>query len=217
MMAEAKKISHILINPLTAGVIAGYITGNIFFGIYTAFLSFLFLGISIYSSLSTILTVLLVMETANINFELIFINILVIVYILQKINKTVLTIIVSVSLYLSVPCWREIFGYIPALILDEINIAGTVILLTGLLFAFKRQINFFYHKSGFNLTFWFFYFSSLILLTICFMYFLPEDLTVIGLGLIISIYLAVRKTRLPELIYFSFILGLWAGRFGLLT
>ncbi len=137
----AKKI---LTNPFIIGLASGLLTGNLSLGLITTGFSVLIWGY--HKELNFIIpgTVILVILSGNVNFELVFLYFITITYCLKQeilldwINgnkKYYIAAIVSIALF---PVWRLIFSRIPAQVLDEINMSGGILLLTGFILTARR-------------------------------------------------------------------------------
>ena len=127
------------------GVLSGLVVGNLSLGIFTASLTVLLIGLNSVGIFITVVTTLLVKLTGNINFELIFILVFTLAHLIkrvdnEKLNNRYLYLITGGLLLILAPVFREIFGFIPAQILNEINISGEIILLSGIFLSVMRII-----------------------------------------------------------------------------
>ena len=132
------------------GLLVGILINNLSLGLFTASLTVLLIGINRTGNFITLLTILVVKLTGNINFELIYILVISVAYIIKifetekmNIGKRHIDLIYIISgglIIILSPVLRELLGVIPAGVLNDINIAGEIILLNGIIFAGCRII-----------------------------------------------------------------------------
>ncbi len=136
----------LLLNPFFIGVFSGYIFSNLSLGLITTGFTVLLWGYNIYTSIIIVSTVLMTLLTGNINFEIILLFYITLAYFLKNsdklsrlnIEKNLLFIIFSfifISLY---PLWEMILGHIPSQILNDINTAGRILLVTAVFLSIDR-------------------------------------------------------------------------------
>jgi hypothetical protein len=135
---------RILQTPFVLAPLTGLILGNYSLGAIIAGLTVLIWGMGSGMNFISLTTIVLVMLTGNISSEIIFIFVISLAFLLreeklfpfldQKIKYTVFAFF-TVSLY---PLWRYFLGSIPASLLNEISIAGQVLLITGILLTVLR-------------------------------------------------------------------------------
>ena len=134
-----KYINHFLLVPLTAGLFGNFSLGIIIVG-FTGLIWGFESGV-LFVSLTTTLLVIL---TGNINMEIIFIYTLTLAYlnkeqrILGYLDKRVSYIVLFILSILLFPLWKQLLGIIPAGLLNELNIAGEVLVIAGLLLFIVR-------------------------------------------------------------------------------
>ncbi|MFP4016426.1 MAG: hypothetical protein ACLFUI_05290 [Halanaerobiales bacterium] len=132
-------ISHFVFVPLVA-----WLSGNFSLGLIVVGLTGLIWGFESGAMFVSLTTTFLVLLTGNINLEIIFLYAVTIAYLNReyKIFKTLdrgtsyfLLLFISI---LSYPVWRELLGMIPVSLLNELNIAGEVLLVAGLFLFIVR-------------------------------------------------------------------------------
>ncbi len=136
----------ILYNPFLIGIIAGFITGNMSLALVTGGLTVLLWGIDRGKNYIIITTILLVIATSNINFEIVFIYFLSLAWLIKNFTKDekhknkvfFITALISICLF---PLWKYLLGIIPAQVLNEFNIAGQILLIAGIILNLQRGIN----------------------------------------------------------------------------
>ena len=145
---DSNVIIDILFNPFIIGIIIGLFSGNLSLGMITTGFTILLWGYDRTASFIIIFTVLLVMLTGNINFELIYLYFISITYFIKqsalfhssyiKVKKLIcyLTIgIISLALF---PVWRVLMGIIPVQIFNDINTAGNFLLIAAVFLSIDR-------------------------------------------------------------------------------
>ncbi|MFW5976691.1 MAG: hypothetical protein ACOCQS_01965 [Bacillota bacterium] len=141
-----KLYKYLFDNPFILGILAGFISGNLSLGLITTGFTILIWGFDKFTRYIIIFTTLLVALTGNINFEIIFLYFISIYYFIkntdiwEEVSRNIISItagIISLSLF---PVFRIILGYIPVQILNEINIAGEILLITGIIINTRRCI-----------------------------------------------------------------------------
>ncbi|MFW5985064.1 MAG: hypothetical protein ACOCQ1_02190 [Halanaerobiaceae bacterium] len=134
----------ITMSPFLWGVIGGLITGNLSLGIVTAGFVVLLYGYhksSIFIILGTIFTVVL---SGNINFEIILVYYITVVYLVE--NNRIFVLGSKKKNYLAagflslllIPLWTQVFGNIPVQVLNDFNIAGITLLQAGIVLSLRR-------------------------------------------------------------------------------
>lgn len=133
--------------PFVTGILSGLLTGNISLGLITAAFAIIIWGQRPGINHIIIGTVFLVTLTGNINFELILIYFLTLVYIIDRRvffrsfdPGFALTATTSISL-ISFPFWSFLLSRVPAGFLQEINISGQFLFIAALLLAFGRGLS----------------------------------------------------------------------------
>lgn len=127
-------------NPVIVGLAAGSLTGNIYTGLTGAGFVLLYQGIGFTAGATVFFTVFLVNLSGNINFEIIFIFVITLFFVFEKAESRLVFLMAAIICFFSLSVWREIFGFIPAQVLNEFNIAGQVILLAGIiLLTFRAE------------------------------------------------------------------------------
>ncbi len=134
---------RLLYNPFVPGIIAGYITNNIPLALITTGLTVMLWGRYKGKNFIIVTTILLVVTTGNINFEIIYIFFLSLIWVLNNLfkkskNKGRIFFSVSFISLLLYPLWKYILGSVPAQLLNEFNIAGELLLLAAILLNLKR-------------------------------------------------------------------------------
>ncbi|MFW6034777.1 MAG: hypothetical protein ACOCRZ_00840 [Halothermotrichaceae bacterium] len=133
-----------LINPFIITPLITLLFGNFSLGFITAGFTVLVWGFEIGMLFISITTVLLVLLTGNINFEIIFVYSISLAFLIKKgkllkqFDRKLLYYIfavVSISLY---PLWSSLLGIIPAGLLNEFNISGQILLIGGLFLTLVR-------------------------------------------------------------------------------
>ena len=142
-----KEYKEILFNdPFLWGVFSGLVTGNISLGLISTGFAVLFFGYQKYSSYIVVGTTVTVFMTGNINFELILIYYLTVIGFQEKnmifpfLDKRKGYLFVAIVSILLIPFWSFLFGYIPVVVLDKINIAGIFLLMTGIIAGLRRGV-----------------------------------------------------------------------------
>ncbi len=127
-------------SPFIIGILIGLISGNLSLALLTTGLTFLIWGFKPGKNFIIISTVLLVIVTGNINFEIIFIYFLTLAWLIKgsSYNHNYLYIFSALISFLLLPLWNNILGTLPAQFLNEVNIAGEILLLTGLILGVQR-------------------------------------------------------------------------------
>jgi len=136
---------EILYNPFLIGIIAGFITGNMSLALVTGGLTVLLWGINRGKNYIIATTILVVIITNNINFEIVFIYFLSLTWLINNIVKDekhknqvlFVTAIISICLF---PLWKYLLGIIPAQVLNEFNIAGEILLMAAIILNLQRGI-----------------------------------------------------------------------------
>ena len=132
--------SYFLRNPVIIALIAGFLSGNYYTALTVAAFVLLYEGITTKGATIAFFTTLLVNMTNNINFEIIFIFVLTVFYLVAKMIKKRDIIISSLIVLFSIPIWNIFFVYIPAQILNDFNVAGELLLLTAIIYkVYKGQ------------------------------------------------------------------------------
>jgi hypothetical protein len=132
--------------PFILGMVAGILTGNLSLGLITTGFAILIWGYRSGVNFIILGTVLVVAATGNINFEIIFIYFLTLAYLIEQqkffsfLEQKFAYIIVGIVSIALFPVWKMVLGFIPARILNEINISGVFLLLTALILNIKRGI-----------------------------------------------------------------------------
>jgi len=266
-MNWTKYLNYFILVPILAGLL-----GNFSLGIIIVGLTGLIWGLESGVLFISLTTTLLVILTGNINMEIIFLFILTLAYlnreykILNYLDARLsyfILFIISISSY---PFWKYILGIIPVRLLNELNIAGEVLVVAGLFLflvrgkvllqnSVQRKIFFKYilffacpvlglmgnflliplwilgvyfierFEKNLNTTIIFereryILFNTLILLlaTIAVYVLLPIGF-IAGLVLLLIfafIFRNIKQVPLVEMVYFSMIVGIVAGRMGLL-
>lgn len=138
-MSWNKYFNYFLLVPIAAVLFGNYSLGIIIVG-FTGLIWGLESG-ALFISLTTTLLVIL---TGNINMEIIFIYTLTLAYlnkerrILNCIDERLSYIILFIISILLFPLWRQLLGVIPVSLLNELNIAGEVLVIAGLLLFVVR-------------------------------------------------------------------------------
>ncbi len=131
-------------NPFVLGGITGLIMGNPSLGLITAGFTVLIWGFRTGMNFITLTTLILVFLTGNINLEIIFLYTLTMAVLVEEDNlfpfldnkpSYLIVAIFSIVLY---PIWKVLLGLIPAEFLNEINIAGIILVITGILLSLVR-------------------------------------------------------------------------------
>lgn len=129
---------HILFNPFILGGLLSAFMGNISLGIVSAAMTLIIWGNKKGNNFITIITIMLVVLTGNINFELIFIFVLSLAYLIKEKILPGGYIINGILVVGTYPVWTRVLGLIPVSLLNEINIAGQSLVIAGLLMTLLR-------------------------------------------------------------------------------
>lgn len=257
--------------PFILGLIAGILTGNLSLGLITTGFSILIWGYRSGINFIILSTIILVVITGNINFELIFVYFLTLAYLIKKrkilrfLDQKISYIIIAFISIISFPLWKLILGFIPVRILNEINISGEILLVTALIYNIKRGVYLIRKGSqseeiirfliiilmaslgirgkfiivpfwilgsiliyyldirsdkinNLNLSINLYYFVLVGLIGILLYILLPLNIIlIVGIIVLLFTYLGQKKIQLLEVVYLSLLLGMIAGRLGLLS
>lgn len=150
-----------ILNPFILGPLLAGVMGNLSLGLITAGLTVLIWGFSAGINFITLTTILLVTLTGNINLEIIFIYSISLAFIIREgkvlsfINNkltsghnylrgsffNIRNLIYLIAAFISVILyqgWVFFLGLIPTRLLNELNIAGEIMVLAGLLLTLYR-------------------------------------------------------------------------------
>jgi len=141
-MSSYKKL---IFNPFILGIIIGLAANNLPLALVTVGLTVMLWDRREGKNFIIITTILLIIATGNINFEIIYIFILSLNWVLNNVinnnrDKFIITTFISFLSILLFPLWKYILGLIPAQLLNEFNIAGELLLLGAILLNLKRGI-----------------------------------------------------------------------------
>lgn len=138
-MYRERTINIFILLPLIAAL-----SGNPSLGLIVSGLTGLIWGTGSGSLFIGVTTTLLLIFTGNINMELIFLYALTLAYLIESCSipvwqkrSTVYPSLIFFSLLLT-PYWRQILGYIPVSLLNELNVAGGFLVIAGLLIFLLR-------------------------------------------------------------------------------
>jgi hypothetical protein len=143
---------RVFFNPFITGPLTGWLMGNYSLGLITAGLTVLVWGFEPGMNFVVITTIILVALTGNINLEIIFLYSLSLAFIIRESkicsdNRNLFYVIAaSVSILLS-RYWEYILGCIQVSFLNELNIAGELLLLAGLVLTLYRGRNYEFPES----------------------------------------------------------------------
>lgn len=132
-------IGHFVLVPFIA-----WLSGNLSLGLIVVGLTGLIWGFESGAMFISLTTTLLVILTGNINLEIIFLFSVTIAYlnreyiIFKPLDRGISYFLLLIISILSYPIWRELLGIIPVSLLNELNIAGEVLLVTGLFLFIVR-------------------------------------------------------------------------------
>lgn len=135
---------RLLFNPLLLTPVLGLLLGNAQLGLITAGLSVLVWGMEKGIVFINLTTLLLVSLTGNINFEIIFLYVLSLAFLIREskyfrsFDQRIVYGVIALLAILFYPFWVFLLGIIPANNLNEINIAGEILLITGFLLTLLR-------------------------------------------------------------------------------
>lgn len=134
-----KYFNHFIIAPLIAAIF-----GNFTLGLIIAGLTGLIWGRGSGLMFISMATTILVLLTANINMEVVFLIVLTLAYMVREQyifpyidRKHAYTIVFIISI-ISYPLFRFFLGLLPAGLLNQINIAGELLLIAGLVLFIIR-------------------------------------------------------------------------------
>lgn len=258
---------NVLLNPfILASLVAG-VFENLSSGLIIAGLTVLIWGYRRGMYFIALTTTILVLLTGNINMEIIFLYSLTLAVLINEGNllplfdRNVTFLIFGILSIILFPFWKIVLGLIPAQLLNQFNIAGIILIISGLLINFLRgrkiiaeggniyKFIVIYMVSTISLTgswyailivmasmFFIEYQDQyslklsnrpsfvlnllLVVVTVFSAYFiLPGNLLAIVGVMMIPTYFFWKKEVIPlmELVYMAYILGIVAGKLGLLS
>ncbi len=130
--------------PFVLAPLLGFVLGNYSLGAVIAGLTVLIWGKGQGMNFISLLTVTLVILTGNINSDIIFILLISLAFFIKEerifpfLDRRILFSFFSLFTISLFPLWRYLLGSVPASFLNEINIAGQVLLITGILLTVLR-------------------------------------------------------------------------------
>ncbi|NLJ84257.1 MAG: hypothetical protein GX336_05040 [Halanaerobiaceae bacterium] len=136
------KINIFILLPLLAAL-----AGSPSLGLVVTGLTGLIWGTGSGSLFIGVTTTLMLIFTGNINMELIFLYTLTLAYLIEGgfipglQNRTIVYPLLTFISLLLIPIWKQLLGSIPVSLLNELNVAGSLLVIAGLLiFIFRIRL-----------------------------------------------------------------------------
>lgn len=135
-------IKRVFLSPLVLGPVFAFLMGNISLGLITAGITILIWGQREGSNFVVLTTVGLLILTANINMEIIFLYSITLAFIIDENcrEKQFFFLLACLTSLGAFPVWIYILGKLPVHLLNQFNIAGGFVLISALVLTYVKGL-----------------------------------------------------------------------------